>query len=50
MYVREELPNIVFQHFPQLDLERVSITGHNIGGHGALMLVYLEFICFTVLT
>ncbi|KAB8264298.1 putative esterase [Aspergillus pseudonomiae] len=37
-YVREELPNVVFQHFPQLDPERVSITGHSMGGHGALML------------
>ncbi|OGM39270.1 putative esterase [Aspergillus bombycis] len=37
-YVKEELPNVVFQQFPQLDPERVSITGHSMGGHGALVL------------
>merc|ERR1712187_880071 len=37
-YVKEELPNVVFQEFPELDPKRVSITGHSMGGHGALML------------
>ncbi|KAA8646983.1 hypothetical protein EYZ11_000099 [Aspergillus tanneri] len=37
-YVTEELPNTVFAAFPQLDSSRVSITGHSMGGHGALTL------------
>lgn len=38
-YVTEELPKTVFDAFPQLDSSRVSITGHSMGGHGALTLV-----------
>ena len=38
-YVSEELPKTVFTAFPQLDSSRVSITGHSMGGHGALTLV-----------
>lgn len=38
-YVTEELPKTVFDAFPQLDASRVSITGHSMGGHGALTLV-----------
>jgi S-formylglutathione hydrolase FrmB len=38
-YVTEELPQTVFAAFPQLDSSRVSITGHSMGGHGALTLV-----------
>ncbi|KAJ5901132.1 hypothetical protein N7504_007125 [Penicillium tannophilum] len=37
-YVTEELPKTVFAAFPQLDSSRVSITGHSMGGHGALTL------------
>ncbi|PWY90720.1 putative esterase [Aspergillus heteromorphus CBS 117.55] len=37
-YVTEELPLAVFGAFPQLDSSRVSITGHSMGGHGALSL------------
>ncbi|CAI7658854.1 hypothetical protein N7509_003993 [Penicillium cosmopolitanum] len=37
-YVTEELPKTVFAEFPQLDAGRVSITGHSMGGHGALTL------------
>ncbi|KAF7712216.1 S-formylglutathione hydrolase, partial [Penicillium ucsense] len=37
-YVTEELPQTVFKAFPQLDSSRVSITGHSMGGHGALTL------------
>ncbi len=36
-YVTEELPELVAAHFP-VDLERQSITGHSMGGHGALTL------------
>lgn len=38
-YITEELPQTVFAAFPQLDAGRVSITGHSMGGHGALTLV-----------
>ncbi len=34
-YVTKELPALVAQHFPA-DMERQSITGHSMGGHGAL--------------
>lgn len=37
-YVTEELPSTVFSEFKQLDSSRVSITGHSMGGHGALSL------------
>lgn len=38
-YVRDELPEAVFAEFgDQLDSSRVSITGHSMGGHGALTL------------
>jgi len=38
-YITKELPNALFSHFKQLDGNRVSITGHSMGGHGALTLV-----------
>lgn len=34
-YVTQELPDIVAAHFPT-DMKRQSITGHSMGGHGAL--------------
>ncbi|KAI0167532.1 carbohydrate esterase family 1 protein [Pestalotiopsis sp. NC0098] len=38
-YVAEELPAAIFAEFgDQLDSSRVSITGHSMGGHGALTL------------
>lgn len=36
-YVTEELPKLVGEHFP-VDLERMGIFGHSMGGHGALTL------------
>ena len=36
-YVAEELPKLVFDNF-SLDEERQAITGHSMGGHGALTL------------
>ena len=36
-YVAEELPALVLPEFP-LDAERQAITGHSMGGHGALTL------------
>ena len=34
-YVEQELPDLLAEHFPA-DLSRQSITGHSMGGHGAL--------------
>jgi S-formylglutathione hydrolase len=34
-YVTEELPALVARHFP-VDVDRQGITGHSMGGHGAL--------------
>ena len=34
-YVTEELPALVAAEFP-VDMERQGITGHSMGGHGAL--------------
>jgi S-formylglutathione hydrolase len=36
-YVAEELPALVAEHFT-VDMERQAITGHSMGGHGALTL------------
>jgi S-formylglutathione hydrolase len=32
----QELPALLGAHFPQLDTSNASITGHSMGGHGAL--------------
>jgi S-formylglutathione hydrolase len=37
-YITSELPTTVFSAFPQIDSNRVSISGHSMGGHGALSL------------
>jgi S-formylglutathione hydrolase len=34
-YIKEELPEVVASAFP-IDLQRQGITGHSMGGHGAL--------------
>ena len=34
-YVERELPALVAEHFP-VDMARQGITGHSMGGHGAL--------------
>ena len=34
-YIEDELPAFVAEHFP-LDMARQGITGHSMGGHGAL--------------
>jgi S-formylglutathione hydrolase len=36
-YVTAELPALIAEHFPA-DMERQAITGHSMGGHGALTL------------
>lgn len=38
-YITKELPETLFSNFDVLDSSRVSITGHSMGGHGALTLV-----------
>ncbi|WP_299323157.1 S-formylglutathione hydrolase [Parasphingopyxis sp.] len=35
-YIEEELPALITAKFPMLDMARQSITGHSMGGHGAL--------------
>jgi S-formylglutathione hydrolase len=34
-YITEELPALIAEHF-SIDMDRQSITGHSMGGHGAL--------------
>ncbi len=34
-YIEEELPAVIAEHFP-VDMARQGITGHSMGGHGAL--------------
>ena len=36
-YIRDELPRLIEQAFP-VDASRVGISGHSMGGHGALVL------------
>ena len=36
-YVTQELPSLINSSFPVLE-DRVGITGHSMGGHGALIL------------
>ncbi|KAI3751833.1 hypothetical protein L2E82_22924 [Cichorium intybus] len=35
-YIVKELPKVLSDNFPQLDTSRASISGHSMGGHGAL--------------
>jgi len=35
-YIEDELPALIAKEFPQADMSRQSITGHSMGGHGAL--------------
>lgn len=35
-YIEDELPQLIAQNFPQADMSRQGITGHSMGGHGAL--------------
>jgi len=43
-YLTKELPQALFKHFSQLDGSKISITGHSMGGHGALTLVRRPFV------
>lgn len=35
-YIEEELPALIAEQFPAADMSRQGITGHSMGGHGAL--------------
>lgn len=35
-YVTEELPALIGANFPAVDVSRMGVTGHSMGGHGAL--------------
>jgi len=35
-YIEDELPALISKEFPTADMSRQSITGHSMGGHGAL--------------
>ncbi|MBB5707140.1 S-formylglutathione hydrolase [Sphingopyxis panaciterrulae] len=35
-YIEDELPSLILRDFPAADLTRQGITGHSMGGHGAL--------------
>ncbi|MGB7374388.1 S-formylglutathione hydrolase [Pontixanthobacter sp.] len=35
-YIERELPALIAEHFPAADMARQGITGHSMGGHGAL--------------
>ncbi|MEM8694830.1 MAG: S-formylglutathione hydrolase [Pseudomonadota bacterium] len=35
-YVETELPALIAREFPMADMDRQAITGHSMGGHGAL--------------
>jgi S-formylglutathione hydrolase len=37
-YITQELPALIAEHFPAADMSRQGITGHSMGGHGALTL------------
>jgi S-formylglutathione hydrolase FrmB len=37
-YITKELPDALASSFKELDFNNVSITGHSMGGHGALTL------------
>jgi S-formylglutathione hydrolase len=36
-YVTKDLPALLVANFPQLDMSRQAISGHSMGGHGALL-------------
>lgn len=35
-YIEDELPQVLAGAFPMADMDRLGITGHSMGGHGAL--------------
>ena len=37
-YITRELPALIEAEFPQIDMSRQCISGHSMGGHGALMI------------
>lgn len=45
-YVAKELPALLKEHFKYIDLQKIGIFGHSMGGHGALTLFSVTAICF----
>ncbi len=35
-YIEQELPALIAEHFPMADMGAQAVTGHSMGGHGAL--------------
>ena len=35
-YITKELPALLTEHFPAIDMNRLGVFGHSMGGHGAL--------------
>lgn len=35
-YIEDELPGLILREFPMADMARQGVTGHSMGGHGAL--------------
>ena len=35
-YITKELPALLAEHYPAIDLDRLGVFGHSMGGHGAL--------------
>src|SRR3546814_14124616 len=35
-YVEDELPSLILRDFPAADMTRQGISGHSLGGHGAI--------------
>jgi len=35
-YITKELPALLAEHFPAIDMDRLGLFGHSMGGHGAL--------------
>jgi len=46
-YITKELPEVITSNFPSLDITRMSITGHSMGGHGALTIALKNQHMFT---
>ncbi len=45
-YITRELPELLRTNLPQLDMSRLAVTGHSMGGHGALTLALRNPGCY----
>jgi S-formylglutathione hydrolase len=39
-YLTQELPELISQHVPEANLKQLALSGHSMGGHGALTLAF----------